>query len=1475
MNNFRDISLFLLCMLVLPALFSCGETAPTREVRQLDSLNRRAYDYRYKNLDSSYTAASRAYREASFYSQGKAEACNNLAFCAFMRMDFDGAERLYQSVSGITPNELERLIADIGLMRVYQRTSLNKEYYDARNNAVRRMKRISEDISVFVEPHELLRLNYAFSEFRIVSAVYSYYLRQRSQALASIAEVKVDRALEADTSQFLYYNYVRGMAGLFKSENPPDRKVREFDYLFYCWRLSLPGNYLYFEGNALQSISELLIDPETSELLYERRVRALQLLNTADVPDSLLPLSLAGRALERFEAYQDVYLIAGAYRTIGTYYNRHGRFEEALTALSKALEYVNKHHERYYHCPDTADRLKPFVARDSVFNELAWMKQGDIRTVPEWIAGIREQLSVAYAGLGRKIPSDYNRNIYLDILDHTRQDKELESRYMALEKESGQLTLLMGIVIAGILLLVVLFVILNARWKVRNRTYIERLKLTLDVCRKVTASIPSEATGTEEIVESVRSTVREDFKQLFAATDLDVCLAGEVCPGRQTGPECVASRYDLSIPDQPEPVGTLVVYTPARLTGDEVALVRVITPYMAWTIDNGLKIIALGGTRRQLEKKRYLFEQHIAENKRQNLVKKSCLAIVAGIRPYMDRAVNEVEKIRKQITGSPGYTGASGSGLLASRFGYLNELVVKINEYNDILAFWIKMKPGSLSLNVENFALNDLFDVLVKGRKTFDMKRQEFRVEPSEAVVKADKALTLFMINTLTENARKYTPEGGKVSVYAREEADYVEISVEDTGRGLSPEDVLKIRSEKVYDSRQIGFNGKEGDQELAESKGSGFGLMNCKGIIEKYRKTSDVFRVCTFGLESVPGRGSRFYFRLPRGMRKALTLLLLCWAGALQAGPGSPVPMSKGLEYDQLLVEASHFADTVYFCNVDENYALALHYVDSAMNRLNRHYERYFERPQRFLERKGQGAAAEIDWWSKGFESDYYVILDVRNEAAVACLALRDLDGYTYNNEAYTTLYKLVGEDHSLESFCRDLQHSSNNKAVGLTLCIVLLILLLAGYYLLYFRRRLMNRLNLEQILEINRQIFAVSDHSSREPYDPLSVPSAIVCQTFDAVNELLTIDVFGIGVFDEETHRLNFVFAPASDEEEERLISLMRECFARRKGVSAPDASVQCLPLLVDAGGQQRCVGVAAVLKRAGGEPESNRLLFELIVRYVAIVVFNATVRLAEKYRDIETAGDEVRRVSREEGLIHVQNMVLDNCLSTIKHETIYYPSKIRQILEKSDPEDRTRIPGEVETISELIAYYKDIFTILSSCASRQLEEVVFRRGTVSCDELAGYAVKYLKKAARKSGVDLRLEAGSSGLQVAGDLVLLRFLLENLIDEAVSDPSPGVLKLEAGPDGDFVRFRFTDPRRSKPVGELNELFYPDLSKMRVDEAGRLSGTEYLVCKQIIRDHDEFAGRRGCRVNAEPSPQGGFTVYFTLPAKKNDLKSN
>ena len=1433
--------LYIIGIVLFASFFSCTDMVPTKEVRLIDSLNGKAYAYRYRSLDSSYKYANEAYRQVNFYKSGKAEASNNLGFCAFMAMDFDRAEALHKEVYKLTKNELELLIADIGLMKICQRTAMNKEFYDYRNSALKRMKRIREESDLFADRHEALRLDYAFTEFFIVSSIYYYYLQQRQEAITSLNRIPEDEAL-TDTNQLLYYHYIKGSASLVEATKPEDRKMREFDQLYITWRTAVQTNHPYFEGNGLQGLANLMVSPNNFELFRTRRGYALDQFGFP--VDSLLPLRMAQRALEKFREYNDLYQIAGAYVSIGKYMNEHGRYTEALDTLAKALDCVNQHHMLYYHhAADTLDKLHVFVEGDTTYTGVPWIMQEDVRTVPEWISRIREQLSVSYAGLGMKYASDYTRNIYLDILNYTRQDKELESRYLSLEADSRQMTLVLSLVIVGLVLVVILWWFFNKRSKIRNQVDVERLQRILTLCRDITSSIPMNV-----------PLIQQGIDQLFGK-----------------------GRLQLEIPEE----GKAALVPLHRLNRDEKALVHVLEPYIVWAADNEQMVEALSDERMQLEKQRYVYEQHIAGNKRQNLIKKACLAIVNGINPYIDRILNEVHKLTERGD-------IDNAKIKKEKYQYIDELVTTINEYNDILALWIKMKQGTLSLNIETFSLNELFELLGKGRRAFEMKNQKLEIEPTTVMVKADRALTLFMINTLAENARKYTPEGGTIKVYARITEDaYVEISVEDNGRGISEEDVAHIIGEKVYDSRVIGMKNAADPEVLKENKGSGFGLMNCKGIIEKYKKTNDLFRGCVFDVESELGKGSRFYFRLPSGVRKAMGVLLLCLLlplgmvsclhdpipPMLQDGDSIVVVMDSA--YEDLLDVASDYANAAYFANVDENYELALQYIDSAMLFLNEHYEKYArpDRPHRYMKLVGEGTPAEISWWNELFDSDYHVILDIRNEAAVAFLALKQLDAYSYNNSAFTDLYKLQGEDQTLEAYCRQLERSNTNKTVGIILCFVLLIVSLVGYYFLYMRKRLQNRLNLEQVLEINQKVFAASlvrpqeqenaEALQREESTLKEIPQRIVDEAFGSVNELLTIDRMGIAVYNETTHRLEYASRPGQEMPE-----MVEQCFSAGEYLS--EQHLQAIPLMVEAGGEHQCVGVLYLERREGTEQETDRLLFELVARYVTIVVFNAVVKLATKYRDIESAHEETRRASWEDSMLHVQNMVLDNCLSTIKHETIYYPNKIKQIVGRLNAQNlsETEEREAVETMTELIEYYKGIFTILSSCASRQLEEVTFRRTVIPVQELLDAAGKYFKKLMKNRPERIELEIEPMEAKVIGDVNQLRFLLENLIDEALTVREDGVIRLQARKDNEYIRFLFTDTRREKSVEELNQLFYPNLARMTSGEKGELRGTEYLVCKQIIRDHDEFAGRRGCRINAEPAEGGGFTVYFTIPRR-------
>jgi K+-sensing histidine kinase KdpD len=379
----------------------------------------------------------------------------------------------------------------------------------------------------------------------------------------------------------------------------------------------------------------------------------------------------------------------------------------------------------------------------------------------------------------------------------------------------------------------------------------------------------------------------------------------------------------------------------------------------------------------------------------------------------------------------------------------------------------------------------------------------------------------------------------------------------------------------------------------------------------------------------------------------------------------------------------------------------------------------------------------------------------------------------------------------------------------------------------------------------------------------------SDMVKDLFKELNELVSLEAMGLMVQGDETSGRYYAFSDASADVEARK-DVMDRASDRQEMIWDEDAKVWLIPLCVEVGDESRLVGRMALWCTSGNASEDDRLMLELVASYVAIVVYHVVELMAGKLKDVEEAQDENHRVVSEKNRLHVQNLVLDNCLSTIKHETLYYPNRIRQIVNALQVEGvgEAEERKQVETIGELAAYYKEVFTILSSCASRQLEEITFRRTVVSAGELAESASKYLRKKAGKSSCRIELRVQADPVQMVGDASLLKFMLESLMDEALSHPCEGLLELHIYKEGTFVRFDFIDRRRTLGDEELEQLFAPNRAGVQGDGEGVLAGTEYLVCKQIVRDHDEYAGRRGCRMNASQASGGGFMVWFTIPAK-------
>jgi len=122
---------------------------------------------------------------------------------------------------------------------------------------------------------------------------------------------------------------------------------------------------------------------------------------------------------------------------------------------------------------------------------------------------------------------------------------------------------------------------------------------------------------------------------------------------------------------------------------------------------------------------------------------------------------------------------------------------------------------------------------------------------PDSLMIFADADMFAGIIRNLVNNAVKYTPGGGKITVSAKSTSgNSVEISVTDTGIGMNQNMVENLFCLDVNTSRK----GTEGEPS------TGLGLIICKDFIVKHGGTISVV--------SEQGKGSTFQFTLPAGER-------------------------------------------------------------------------------------------------------------------------------------------------------------------------------------------------------------------------------------------------------------------------------------------------------------------------------------------------------------------------------------------------------------------------------------------------------------------------------------------------------------------------------------------------------------------------------------------------------------------------------
>jgi PAS domain S-box-containing protein len=142
-----------------------------------------------------------------------------------------------------------------------------------------------------------------------------------------------------------------------------------------------------------------------------------------------------------------------------------------------------------------------------------------------------------------------------------------------------------------------------------------------------------------------------------------------------------------------------------------------------------------------------------------------------------------------------------------------------------------RVANGKLRLSLETVDVHDVMDsVLELFRSEIQVKQQDVHVQKhaTHHYVLADRARLQQMLWNLIRNAAKFTPDGGHIYVRTRDERMHVQISVEDTGIGIEPEQIGKL------------FNAfEQGNQNMTRQFGGlGLGLAITKALTDVHGGT-------------------------------------------------------------------------------------------------------------------------------------------------------------------------------------------------------------------------------------------------------------------------------------------------------------------------------------------------------------------------------------------------------------------------------------------------------------------------------------------------------------------------------------------------------------------------------------------------------------------------------------------------------------
>jgi two-component system sensor histidine kinase/response regulator len=182
-----------------------------------------------------------------------------------------------------------------------------------------------------------------------------------------------------------------------------------------------------------------------------------------------------------------------------------------------------------------------------------------------------------------------------------------------------------------------------------------------------------------------------------------------------------------------------------------------------------------------------------------------------------------------------------------------DQMVVCINDLLDAT----RMQTGKFTINPCPVSIDKLVDRVVTSMLPTAQDKEirlKHVIEPDLPEVFIDEKRITQVITNLLSNALKFTPGGGEIVVqinYSPKSPEFVLVSVRDTGRGIEPDKLDRI-FDRLYQAK---------DSDSMTEGGLGLGLNICREIVKLHG--GEIW------VESKPGKGSTFFFTVPKHLPK------------------------------------------------------------------------------------------------------------------------------------------------------------------------------------------------------------------------------------------------------------------------------------------------------------------------------------------------------------------------------------------------------------------------------------------------------------------------------------------------------------------------------------------------------------------------------------------------------------------------------